>query len=199
MTHIDNLARATTGSSIPFSARPGAYKCFVDVAAGALIWSSAPGRPHEALWAMFHEVLGAASEQVIAGPLPQADAQTVFAKLESFRRIAASQGSSSWLSRTRNEIQYRLMHDVWHPTTISRQNRALLRRLTGQWAADPMDIDLDGASAHGNLGEFCCACAFVIALCRVLIVRISERNISGTRSFLTYGPLSYAHAARVAL
>ena len=113
--------------------------------------------------------------------------------------MAAAKQSASWLSRTRNEIQYRLLHDVWHPTSLTRQKRALLTRLTRQWTADPMSIDLDGASAYGMLGEFCSACAFVISLCVALLRRVAERNVSNVRSLVSYGPFAYANAARLGL
>lgn len=197
IAHVDALARATTGQPAPFRIEIGSYTCLIDSANGTLVWTKAAGRPHEALWSVFNDVLGRVSAQVIAGPLPSTEAQAAFAQIESFRRMGAAKQSVSWLSRTRNEIQYRLVHDVWHPTGLTRQKRALLVRLTSQWTADPMTIDLDGSSAYGPLGEFCAASAFVVAMCRTLVVRISERNLSGVRSFVDYGPLAYAHAAQL--
>ena len=52
-----------------------------------------------------------------------------------------------------------------------------------------MSLDLD-AVRFGVLGEFIVACAFIVALCRVMLTRIAERS-PRNRSFLHYGPMEF--------
>jgi len=200
LNHIQAVSTATLGTQIPWKEQSGTYKCVADTATGVLRWTRlAAGRPHEALWDLFDSVLADAGAAILSGPLPRADAQTVFGKLEAYRMLSASHGTKAWLSRTRNDIQYKLLHDVWYPTGHDRQGRDRLQRLVARWTDDPMGIDLDGFGAHPHLVQFCGACAFVIGMCRVLVVRIAERNLSESRSFMSYGPLAYAGAARIQL
>ena len=197
--HLQAIADATFGGPIPWNVSSGTYRCDADTMRGVLHWTKLAGRPHEALWGLFDTVLADTSSAVLTGPLPRADAQAVFAKLQAFRALSSSHQNKAWLSRTRNDIQYKLLHGVWHPTAHDRQARARLHRLADQWTADPMDIDLSGLQADSHLIQFCEACAFVIGLCRLLVMRIAERNLSGGRSFISYGALAYVQAARVQL
>jgi hypothetical protein len=59
----------------------------------------------------------------------------------------------------------------------------------GQWNRDPMDIDV-GTSQGGKLDRFVIDCAFLVALCRSLLIRIVERSTVGGRSFAKVGPLA---------
>ena len=52
-----------------------------------------------------------------------------------------------------------------------------------------MSLDLN-AVRFGVLGEFIVACAFIVALCRVMVSCIAERSPS-KRSFLHYGPMEF--------
>jgi hypothetical protein len=197
---LSAVALATSGQAIPWRVAGGIYTCVVDTTSGALRWTKHQVQgPHEALWALFDEVLRDSGMAILSGPLPSVDAQAAFGQLDAFRNLAVPNQAVNWLSRMRNDIQYRLLHDVWHPTEIDRNARARIRRLTDRWKSDPMAIDMAGASTYGSLAQFCTACAFVIGTCRVMLLRINERNLSGARSFLSYGPLAYANAARLAL
>jgi hypothetical protein len=52
-----------------------------------------------------------------------------------------------------------------------------------------MSVDLD-AERFGILGEFIVACSFIVAICRVLVLRIAARSPKG-KSFLKYGPVQF--------
>lgn len=199
VTHLDSIWRATTGQPPPFSIGKGTYSCEIDAVAGELRWARNLARPHEALWAIFDDVLDSTATRVLSGGLAQRDAQTVFAKLQAFRDMGRANGSVSWLSRTRNDIQYKLINGVWHPTALNRQRRSALLRHAAQWTMDPMGVDLAAARTSDLLTQFSTACAFVIGVCRMLVLRIDERTTTGARSFLSYGPLAYANAARISL
>lgn len=195
---LASVLHATTGQDLPIK-KGGPFRCDADTSSGRLLWSRLDGRPHEALWMLFDRVLRETGENVLRGPMRARDAQAVFAQLEAFRSIGSHHQNSSWLSRLRNDVQYKLAYDVWHPTAHDRRARDRLKRVATQWADDPMGIDLSGVIGHSPLVQFSAACAFVIGLCRVIVVRVSERNASGARSFLSYGPVAYAHAIELAL
>jgi hypothetical protein len=200
IARLDAVGHAT-GMPIPFKADVGAYRCAIDNT--KLEWtkigSGTRGGAHEALWKTLDSVLSEVSASILTGPLALVDGRAVMAKIESFRRMAGANGSASWLSRTRNDLQYRLAHQVWHATGIGKHDRLRLLRLSGQWTIDPMGIDIDGAPRFGLLGEFCTACAFVIAVFRVLILRVEERNAGRRGCFVRHGPRAFANYCRLKL
>ena len=52
-----------------------------------------------------------------------------------------------------------------------------------------MDVDLE-LGGTSPLNQFVIGCAFVIGLCRAMMVRIGERSTVGKRSFVWFGPMS---------
>lgn len=143
------------------------------------------GGTHESFWGVFGERLRAATDNVLRGPLVPTDAQAVFGQLAAFALLIKRHGSYSWLSTLRNDLQYRHGYKVWFPSGVGKRDRQTLSRLISQWKLDPMYVSLD--AARNDLGEFVLACAFIVGLCRVLLVRIVEQSPK-KRSFLQYGP-----------
>lgn len=190
-----------TGVIAPFPIDQGAYRCLVGASGDSLAWtktgSGSRGGAHEALWSILDLTLSEASNSIAAGLLPRADAQAVIGQIESFRTIARARGSKSWLSTVRNDLQYRLDHDVWHPTSVGKQDRARLQRLSAQWATDPMDIDLSDSTKYGVTGQFCAACAFVIAIFRVLSLRVESRSSGRQGCFVRHGARAFANYAHI--
>lgn len=137
---------------------------------------------HEVFWDILDEFLKDASAAAMLGHLTPEEGQRVFLKLEAFRDITRRAAGASWLSAVRNEIQYRHDRGVWIPATVNRSGRAVLARLARQWLRDPMDIDLE-LQPGGELGRFVAGCAFMTALCRAVLQRISERSSAGAKSF----------------
>lgn len=196
ITHLATLAGAS-GTAVPWPLEQGTYVCAVD--GTRLDWlKSAQTGAHEALWASLDVVIANASARVLSGSMAKLDAQQVYAQLESFRSMSKRNGGLNWISRTRNELQYKLAHGVWHPAGVSRRDRERLKRLAGQWTYDPMQIDLDAAAAYGELGELASASAFLLAATRVLLLRLEERS-SVPRHFVRYGARAFANAVQMPL
>ena len=199
VSHIDALAKASGVISFPM--QTGAYRCSIEANATRLEWTKIGGGSrsgaHESLWWTFHETLKMVSQEVLRGPLPSQDAQAVFAQIDLFLRFATINRSFSWLSRSRNEFQYRLMHDVWYPTTITKREREHIQKLATQWEIDPMNIDLGGAHAQGLLVGVSTACVFTISICRTLLLRINERSTGRSKSFVHFGPIAYLNGAKL--
>ncbi len=149
------------------------------------------GGAHEAFWRVFSSRLRQIGEEVLNGPLGRLEAQVVYSKIDSIQQTLGSNGAPhySWLSTIRNSVQYRQSHGVWLPIAIKKQDRERLARSIGQWTRDPLDIDI-GLYEHRPLDEFALACAFIVALCRALLMRLAERSERSGRSFSTLGPLA---------
>ncbi len=192
IAQITSLLQAS-GKIPAFRIRASAYHCKNEGDAKLTSKSlrDGGGGAHEAFWDVFGMRLRQISEGVLLGPLDQASAQSVFAKLDSLQQSLRAKGAPlhSWLSVTRNELQYRHGYGVWLPGSLRRQDRERLSRVFGQWRRDPMDIDI-GAVRDQPLDEFAVTCAFIVALCRTLLVRIGDRAEAGGRSFAKLGPLA---------
>jgi hypothetical protein len=131
---------------------------------------------------LLDEFLKGAGAAAILGHLTPDEGKRVFSKLEAFRDITKRASGASWLSAVRNEIQYRHDRGVWTPAGVNKGGREVLARLARQWTRDPMDIDLE-LPPGAELGRFVAACAFLVALCRVILGRISDRSAAGAKSF----------------
>lgn len=181
---LRNLGHAL-GSPAPFDINAGLYSCVLSPSQTAFTLTQARGRvggAHEAFWEFFASVLSGIAENVLTGHLAPNDARSVFLKLEALDRILRRGAGAAWLSAVRNEIQYRHTRGVWTPLSVNRTKRRALSRLSAQWLRDPMGIDVE-APPEGDLGAFVAASAFLVALCRALLTRISERSTVGARSF----------------
>jgi hypothetical protein len=188
ISRIDAVGQAI-GKTPGFRIDAGLYRCVIDTSVTKLTCTRITGGTHESFWGVFGERIKVTTENVLRGPLVPSDAQAVFAQLDAFVRLIRRHGSYSWLSTLRNDLQYRHLYKVWFPSGVAKRDRETLCRLTSQWKLDPMSVNLD-AVRFGVLGEFVVACAFVVALCRILLSRIAERAPQ-KRSFLHYGPMEF--------
>jgi hypothetical protein len=84
-------------------------------------------------------------------------------------------------------VQYQDVFGVWIPSQLKRNDREFLGRLASQWNRDPMEINL---RMTDPLGRFVIACAFVVGVCRAMILRIDKLSSAGANCFVRYGPLS---------
>jgi hypothetical protein len=184
ISRIDSFGK-TIGRTPGFRIDTGLYRCTIASSTTKLTCTKLTGGTHESFWKVFGERLGTATDDVLRGPLVPTDAQAVFGQLAAFALLVKRHGSYRWLSTLRNDIQYRHRYELWYPSGIGQRDRQTLSRLISQWKLDPMIMSPD--AAHGDLGEFILTCAFIVALCRVLIIRIMENSPRG-RSFLQYGP-----------
>lgn len=194
-SHTDRIATilSAMGKVPKFSVDSGLYHCIVSPSATGLKCQQAKGAVgggHESFWKVFGAWTKATSEAVLTGALTSAEAQEVFVKLEKLTTLIGGNGSRAhgWLSLIRNDLQYRHEFGVWSPSKLRKNERKFLGRLAEQWRREPMTVDLE-LGGVSPLGQFVIACAFVVALCRVMMVRIGERSTADGRSFVHFGPL----------
>ena len=193
MSRISSLA--TASGKIPgFKLQASAYHCILDQS-GACITSTSLrrgiGGAHEAFWNIFGLLMRQIANDILRGPLSEFESQGVFSKIDGLQQSISSRGSPlfSWLSVVRNDVQYRHEYGVWLPCRLKKHDRERLGRLIGQWQRDPMEIDV-GVPVGDTLGEFAVTCAFIVALCHSLLIRIVERTERRGRSFAKLGPLA---------
>lgn len=194
--HLVSLGAAIgTPASFPITA--GMYRCAVTQSFTTLsltkVSASALGGSHESFWTYFETQLREVENNVLNGPLPRSDSQAVAVKLAEFRKLIAHGATFGWLSRIRNEVQYRQSHLVWFPCAVDRKDRRALGRLVAHWNSDPMSISL-GLPSADLLTRFVLACIFPISWCGTLLTRIQDRSGSAHRSFVRYGPAAYLSA-----
>lgn len=195
-SHVSRLRElGTVFGEVPSFPLPAtAYHCVFNSTATVIrsgTLREGVGGAHGGFWNVFGLRLGKISEEVLLGPLGEIEKQAVFQKLEDARRLIRSYNSPlfSYLSVLRNEIQYRHGQSVWLPESLKKGDREQLGRLIDQWKRDPMEVDLT-AKRVGQLGEFVVACAFIISVCRTLLLRLAERSPVSSRSFAKVGPLT---------
>lgn len=152
--------------------------------------SQGQGGTHESFWKVFVARIQQLEQDVLNGRLPTRDAQTVNLALGRVRGVLTRNASDfAWLSSVRNAVQYRQEHAVWFPKCgVSARDRASLSRIAAGWDRDPLMIYVPTNSA-GILGPFLSACAFLVASCRTLVLRIAQ--LGARRSFARYGPVRY--------
>jgi hypothetical protein len=168
--HTDHIALIADANGIvpPFRVNAGLYHCVLESDGSVATFTRAAsmsGGTHEAFWLVFGNKMKIVAEAILKGPLPRADAQSVFAQIDQMLQILGRKGSYSWLSGVRNDLQYRLQHQAWYPERLRPQFRKDLARAAGQWTRDPMSIDMAN-QRWGLHGDFALTCAFIIALCR---------------------------------
>jgi hypothetical protein len=190
--HTTRLANVATALGITpgFSIDTGLYHCTTQNAAISYVRvRGAVGGAHETFWSIFGDYLQRTSTAVLQGSMTRLDAQAVFAQITDATRLLSKSGGYSWLSEMRNDLQYKLQHGLWYPEKMRVQSLRTLSRLALQWKGDPMRIDLRNAKLT-PLSEFIACCAFIIAACRQIVWRISDRSLAGNRCFLRAGPTS---------
>lgn len=202
ISRVDNIYRAVSGVSLPARPDAGSYRCVAD-STGRILQcarvSSAGRGAHEALWSVFDAALVGVSAKALRSSLTTRDAQSVVAKLDEFRSMSTRHKSSSWLSRTRNELQYRLEHGAWYPCEFTKRERELLQKVAESWQQDPMAMNFSSVAGRGHLLEFALACSFILAIFRSLIARIDSISSNKSSSFVRLGPAALANHSHVSL
>jgi hypothetical protein len=191
--HISSLATAI-GNNPTFQVQAGPYRCSITPAVSAVDCvrlGGNSGGAHEVFGAAFGAKMKKVREGILTGPLAATDAQVVFAKLSEHARQCCSLPAPmhGWLSLVRNDLQYRHGFGAWKPTTVKRQVRERLSRLSEQWMREPMAVDL-ASVGETPLVQFVCACVFLVSLCIDALRHIAERSVVRSRSFATIGPLA---------
>jgi hypothetical protein len=186
------------GKTPSFRIDRGLYHCKLNAGATAVKYvkaAGASGGSHEMFWKIFEDRVHALAESILIGNLIPQEAQSVFMQFQSFEQIlGAGPGRHGALSSVRNDLQYKHLFGVWFPVQLRKRDREKLGRLAAQWQRDPMDIDLQTTN-QDVLSKFVIVCAFIVGLCRAMLLRIAEVSTEGAKCFACLGPISFLRDA----
>ncbi|NJR44601.1 MAG: hypothetical protein HC775_01580 [Hyellaceae cyanobacterium CSU_1_1] len=168
------------------------YSCIYDGNTYELSFKNikSKGGVHESFWKIFYERIQNLSKSILTKPIVVQRSQDVFKKLDELCKILCYRGfnGGNWLSSVRNQVNYRHELNAWFPhRKWSQQSVQDMFRDSSMWLDDPMNISLL-IQPGKPIDLFIHACNFIVALCRVLILDMSNRCSKG-KSYLKDGSL----------
>lgn len=141
---------------------------------------------HEQLWAEFHRQLLAMRASVQAAPFLEAKYKTQIDKeYEVLSDVLTGGGAfnGNWLSKMRNDVNYRQEHGVWFPYGSKVAAKEWVHKMEGA---------VTGASrvvptvASADVKKFIEACIYMVAMARGTLCDMQSSCTNG-KSFLCYG------------
>ncbi|MEY8847191.1 hypothetical protein AB9K26_00090 [Psychroserpens sp. XS_ASV72] len=136
------------------------------------------GGSHVTLWKLFGEKIKELNLEML-NLNTTSEVQDITVKLDELIYNLDYVGSNnhSWLSRMRNDFNYKHKYGVWHPYGIPKAKLDSLKRNINLWRSDVMDIDLKNHVGN-ELARFSNTCQFIIGLgntiCKDMHYRCSE-------------------------
>jgi hypothetical protein len=182
------------GSDKGLKITSGNYKCTFDAQTKKLLCirsGNDKGGTHQFLWRCFYEEIKRLSDQILTGKGQTSAKQLLAAQLISLAEnlCAAGNPGGGWLSFMRNRVNYKHHFGSWFPYAQSSKASAdQLFEIRHLWQVSTEKLSLDFRSG-GELNRFVRTCAFIISLCRELVLDMSSRHPSG-RSFHRYGTMA---------
>lgn len=148
------------------------------------------GGVHESFWKIFYECIQDLSRSILQTPIITSRSQDISNKLDDLSKVLCYRGHNggNWLSSVRNQVNYRHELNAWFPHKKWSQKRIQdLFRFSSMWLDDPMNISLL-IQPNKPVDLFICTCNFIVSLCRVFVLDMSERCSKG-KSYLKDGSL----------
>jgi hypothetical protein len=107
----------------------------------------------------------------------------------------AGSNNGGWLSKIRNEINYKQLHSTWFPYTNYPKYYYDLRGNLDKWRFNPLDLELRNLEGK-ELLRFVRTCQFILGVAREMCVDMNFRA-SGVKSFHQLGALSFLRQQRI--
>ncbi len=141
------------------------------------------GGSHVALWKLFGEKLKFISTDCLT-KFDSAEVQTIVAKLDDLVNNLSYVGSSnfSWLSRVRNELNYKHSYGVWHPYSLDKNDVDYIIRSLDLWKGDIEKIELANLTGKEMI-RFTNTCHFIIGLSKKISNDMTQRCSEGNSFF----------------
>jgi hypothetical protein len=146
------------------------------------------GGSHVALWKIFGNKMRELSLDMLANNT-DVGIQDICRKLDELVANLDYVGAPnhSWLSKMRNELNYKHYYGVWHPYTLPKDQLEKIKREHNLWRNDVLQIELRNYTGK-ELLRFSSTCLFIIGLANKLCEDMSKRCSNG-KSFLSSGYL----------
>ncbi|WP_409149813.1 hypothetical protein [Sphingobacterium sp. BS-2] len=144
------------------------------------------GGSHVALWKLFGEKIKHISTDILT-KITSPEIQPLTVKLDQLLKNLSYVGSSdySWLSRIRNELNYKHLHGAWHPYDTNLSCSTEIIKNLESWKNDPFKIELANLTGK-ELLRFSNTCMFIIGLAHTISQDMTKRCSNG-KSFLDIG------------
>lgn len=144
------------------------------------------GGSHVALWKLFGEKVKYISSDILT-KITSPEIQPLTLKLDQLLKNLSYVGSSdfSWLSRVRNELNYKHLHGTWHPYDTNISCYLEIIKNLELWKDEPINIELSNLVGKEML-RFSNTCMFIIGLAHTISQDMTKRCSSG-KSFLDIG------------
>lgn len=144
------------------------------------------GGSHVALWNIFGDEINKINLAMLTNS-SDVNVQDICRKLDELVANLDYVGSNkhSWLSRIRNDLNYKHLYGVWHPYTMPKDQLDKIKRDSGKWKNEILNIELSNYTGKEIL-RFSNTCLFIVGLGNKLCADMSKRCSSG-QSFLKSG------------
>jgi hypothetical protein len=144
------------------------------------------GGSHVALWKIFGEKIKFISTDCLSKN-SSTEIQVFTKQLDELINNLSYVGSKnySWLSRIRNDLNYKHLYGVWHPYSLNKKDLDFIIRNLGAWKGDINKIELSNLTGK-EVVRFSNTCQFIIGLSKKISEDMSKRCSEGN-SFLHSG------------
>jgi hypothetical protein len=149
--------------------------------------SKARSGAHGLFWREFSSLLERCSTAIIASAESTADDQDVALFVDKLREALDLLENASWLTETRNSINYRQHFGVWYPYHVDAQIAASLFIARNVFIEDPLPSYEIPHDAQDIVG-FVSTCAALVAFSFDVLNDLGARHPDG-KSFLRFGTL----------
>lgn len=144
------------------------------------------GGSHVSLWKIYGEKINFISNDLLLN-FKNSKAQIISEKLENLVSNLSYVGSNnySWLSRIRNELNYKHSFGVWFPYNLPKNQVEMLKRNNALWKSDIHQIELKNLTGK-EIIRFSNTCQFIIGLNNTICQDMLNRCSVG-KSYLNNG------------
>lgn len=167
LNQIENVADAW-GMKNDISIEKGYYQCIIDSTAKEILCrkiSTAGSKgSHEQLWSVFLNHLEYVIFEISRSNLTP-ELQIILNKLVDLKNILKANGANggNWLSKVRNEINYKHVSGLWYPYKDAEKYFEKIETIIQNWEETPEKIDLSANHAKPIL-RYLDACIFIVSL-----------------------------------
>lgn len=144
------------------------------------------GGSHVSLWKIYGDKIKFISSDLLL-KFNDTNAQSISEKLDNLIDNLQYVGSSnySWLSRIRNELNYKHNFGVWFPYNLPKNQVDMLKRNNDLWKSDILKIELKNLTGK-EIIRFSNTCQFIIGLNNSICNDMAKRCPDG-KSYLDNG------------
>jgi hypothetical protein len=157
-----------------------------------LILLNRGGGSHDSLWQRFYQFLMTVENELARNFAALPDALSAIRTSQQLRQqlSAGGVGQGTWLSHSRNNINYRHLEGVWYPYGIPRREADRLGRSFDDWRSQEVDWDV-ALGANGKLALHVSLTQSVVAILHRCLSDVSSRSTARGHSFVDRAPLAF--------